>query len=372
MTSPHAGRAPVRAAAAVAGFVFLCALGVGTALVVGAKLQVTGLGAGAPPWSVLKAIVVVSLGALGAPVDLGGVTLQVLPLGGVVVLGLGAASATRRVFGSSRAGGTTRAAGMGLAALAGPLLAVICGVAAELSHFGADAQEIGVRAWAAAVAGGLWGTAFVLWGLFVPRRTSSWPADLRDMLRPLLWFGVPALAVVLVGGVVRLTAQSPSPAAAAGTFVHGAAFVPNLGIAVGALSLGAPVEAGVGALVEEEDTGAPVYSLLDWNGRPAPVVAWGLVLVPAVSLLAAGARIRRPRTIPRDALVFAAACGVLALLGDARVGLDAGERGFARLAPEALPTFVLGLGWALFGLTLGWLLRLWRDRRGEDDKDLSR
>ena len=357
--------APVRAGAAGA-FAFLVALGVGAALLVGAKLQVPGLGAGASPVAILKAIVVVSLGALGAPVDLGGVTVQALPLGGLAVVGVGLVSGLRRIP-------IIREVGIKDVAVAALVLATLCGGAAALSHLSLGQSVVAVPVWAGIAVGAIWGIVFGACGVAATRkpRPSWWPLAVAAT-RPLAWFGVLCLAVVVLGGVVRVVTQSPSATAATGSIVHGAAFGPNLAIATGALALGAPVEAGFGGLGAGPEAKAPAYSLLDWNGGPTPLYAWALCLIPAAALVAAGRRARRPETIPRDALVFALGCGMLALLGEARVGLDAVERGFAKLAPDAPRTFVFALGWALVGLTLGWLARGRRRRLEESDPETPR
>lgn len=340
-------------AVASAGFTFLCVLGVGAALVVGAKLQIAALGAGASPWAVLKAVAVVSLGALGAPVDLGGVEVQVLPLGGLVAVGWGALVALR-------AAAEPRAAQWSLAFVA--VFVILSVGAAALGRFQMGEGDLAVSPVAAALAAAGWGLVVVvlerLWAARACDRLPSMPREALSIAgRALAWFGALALAVVVAAGLARAVAQSPSIAAAGGTVVHGVAFAPNLGIAVGALALGAPVDAGFGPLGDEARVGIPAYSLLDWDGGPTPLPVWGLLAIPVVSLVLTGRRVRRPATIVPAGFLFAVACGFLAWVGDARIGLDAADQGFAQLAPDAAWTFVLALGWALVGLSAGWLAR---------------
>lgn len=385
---------PLLTALPVAAFTFLCVLGVGTALVVGAKLQVTGLGAEASPWAIFEAITVVSLGSLGIPVDIGGVQIQVFSLGGIVAVGWGAVSAARqaerrgdRPTDDSSAGGVARGSiartdrpARHLARwvlLFSSCLGVLCLGAAVVARWPIADEQVRVSPGAAVLYGAAWGLVFASVTRVVSARPQArdsepWRSAIGTARHALVWFGVLCLAVVVAGGLVRVVTQSSSPAAAAGTLVHGAAFAPNLGIAVGSLALGAPVEAGFGTLAGDAEPRVPGYSLLDWNGEQTPLGAWALLSIPAAALVLAGRRVARSAAIPLAAFVFAVACGLLALLGEARIGLDVEERGFANFAPDARRTFVLALGWALVGLTLGWLLRPRGEGSGKEERDNSR
>ena len=83
--------------AVAGGFGFLCAIAAGAALVLAAKLQVPDLGADASPATVFESIVIVGLGGLGAPVEVGRAVVTIVPLGTVAVVCAGIASAARRL-----------------------------------------------------------------------------------------------------------------------------------------------------------------------------------------------------------------------------------------------------------------------------------
>ena len=399
-TSGSTGRLAARAIG-VAAFTFLCVLALGCLLVVGSKLQAPGLGTGASPLTVFKVIGIVSLGSLGAPVQVGEVGIRVLPLGGLALVATIALPAARRALTNEGTRGVPPRLSRAWAWIVGLAigLGTLCGVGAELSAMQLEGADVGASvAWATTV-GAAWGALLAGAGLWSSRsdsqafrtrafqtRASTGVAGRGFALagRALTWFGLLCLAVAVTGGVARAGGQSRSAPAAVGTMVHGGAFAPNLAVAVGAVALGAPVEAGFSPLVS--DVEPPSYSLTDWDGRPAPAGAWVLAAIPALVLVAAGARGRMvstgkagggddsqidlPRSGPGDlgvlvvgAGTFSAACGVAALIAEARVGLDAGRQGFAHLAPDALGVFLLALGWSAIGLPAGWFARGMFERR---------
>lgn len=383
-------------ALAVAAFTFLCVLALGCLLVLGAKLQAPGLGAGASPLTILEVIAIVSLGSLGAPVEVGEVGIRVLPLGGLALVATcGALPAARRALATENTGSSPRLGQtwpwvVGLAFGLGAL----CGLGAELSALRVGGAEVNVSTPWATILGALWGTLLGAVSLRSGRsdRRAFQTRATADVARrglvlagtALTWFGLLCLAVAAIGGVPRVGGQSRSLPAGVGALLHGGAFAPNLAVAVGAVALGAPVEAGFSPLVSEGE--APSYSLLDWDGRRAPAGAWVLPAISAAALVAAGARSRK-RAVERvktegdvptssrgsgrrdlGALLlggglFSAACGAAALVAEARVGLDAGRQGFAYLAPDALRVFLLALGWSAVGLPAGWLGRGMLERR---------
>ena len=430
----------VFASLGVAAFSFLCALGVGVVLVVGAKLQVPDLGAGASPRSVLHAVVVVSLGALGAPVDVGGVEVNAIPLAGIAFVGIGTIWATRRAMGvvpagssigaadtDIRIGGAPRAGGpptprppqtpqdVAKRPVAGPIatgllvgawLAVLAALSSWVFVIGSGADQIRASGAGATLAGFAWGSLFGACGA-LPRQ----PAQLRRLVglrrssangvpaaraafRMIVWFGILCMAVVVVGGALRIARAGTTPAAAAGSVLHGLAFAPNLAVTVGAVAVGAPVEAGFGRLDVGSAQRVPTYSIRDWDGRSPPAGVQFLVCLPLVCFTAVGMGLHRdlgPRVAGARAgdaedvvsrlrrngavsiilcsVAFSSCFAVLAWLGEARLGVDLADEGFARLSPDALTVFLLALGWAIVGLVAGWLLdALWPGRRRRAEK----
>ena len=372
-------------AAGAAIFAFLCVLAGGTLLLLAAKLQVPDLGAGAPAPAVFEAVVIVSLGSLGTPIDVGGLEVMALPLGAVALIGLGIASGTRRALGGL-VGGTFSARVRG-SLVVGACLGVLCGVAALVFRIGQGSGEIAARPWLAALAGALWG---FVWSLLGVTRLPFWDAfrwafgrspevgparrtAAGEGIRLLLWLTLPALVGVAALGSARVVFRASTPLGALGSLVHGLAFAPNLAAAGAALGLGGTVEAGFGGLASGSSGATPAYSLFDWAGASTPIAAWLLPIIAFVGVTAVGARVARlPGSVTASMLVvgvtFAGALALLAVAGEARAGIVERE-GFVRLAPDALQVFFLGLGWAAVGLPLGWIVA--RAKRRENHRDHS-
>ena len=375
---------PIVAALGAALFSFLCLLCVGATLLIGAKLQAPDLGAGASPLSVLATIAIVALGGLGATVNIGEVEVAALPLGAVLFVGLGITWATRRAL----ADGDRSRPAIGLAV--GAWLAMLCAAAALAFRLGSGTDQTHVAALPAAVAGAFWGAIFAVWGLLAPipriklgeSARGAWNAAAsfiggkafhargRGTMSLTLSTALLSLGVTILIVVARLIAEPPSTIlSAAGTLIHAAAFAANLAVCVAAVSLGATVEAGMGSLVSASAE-VPGYSLLDWAGAAPPAYAWMLLAIPVASVLYAGAVLHRNRrfgvgSVVVSALAFASVLGGLAAFSDARVGLDLGAEGWARLSPDALQTFLLGLGWAIVGLPAGRAVAGLRERHSD-------
>ncbi|MDQ4095902.1 MAG: hypothetical protein M3174_06845 [Actinomycetota bacterium] len=364
-------------------FGFLCALAVGALLVVGAKLQVSDLGAGASPLSIFETIVLAGLGSLGAPVQLGGADVMVLPLGAIAFVVCGIASAARRASLDVSRGETEPrlASHLRVVAATAATLAITCALAAWLFRIG----DVGVDPFGAAVAGSLWGAVGALLAMVPPpgwafrgfvlgrAEESGRPAWLVAGARAALWVVLCSLVALAVLAFARFLFRTSSPLAAVGWLIHGIAFAPNLAAAGAAVALGGSVEAGFGAIAAT--TAAPEYSLFDWAGGPTPAFAWLLPLLPLACVVAAGIRLStiqagRTKVVPILArlagasFVFATTLSLLALAGEARAGVVENE-GFALLAADPIEVFVLALGWAAVGLPLGWGLGLIVRRRSK-------
>lgn len=370
-----------------AAFGSLCALFAGAVLLVAAKLQVPDLGAGASPVTVLKTVVLVALGSLGAPVDIGRVEVSALPLGAVAFVCAGIAWAARNsLVGGGRRGPLRDS--LRPALLVAVFLGVMCATAALAARIGSGPTVVAARPPIAGAAGAAWGFLSVLGAHLAGtlrasidslRRPRSLTAPASAGARSATLLVLLALAAVAAFGVARVLFRSGPAAGALGSLIHGLAFAPNLAAAGAALALGSRVEAGFGGLAGD-GASAPGYALLDWAGGPTPVVAWVLPLAAGVCVIALGLALARrfertpeanaTRRIAESAaaaLTFAMPLALLALAGDARAGVVEQE-GFVRLAPDALQVLWLGLVWAAAGIVVGLLLGRWT-RLGKRDSE---
>lgn len=357
----------------VAAFGFFCVLAVGAVLVIGAKLQEPDLGAGASPLSIFNSIVVISMGATGAIVEVGDLTVHALPLGGLLFIALGIGWASGQSYGPHRSLEWSIAVGF--------LYALMCALAAGVCDIGSGAGRIFVRPENAFAATLMQGTLFSLIRLpGVVSAGATWkktlarilrgdaapgPGGLRAGLNLALWVLSGAAAAAALGVVVYATTRASSPFAALGIVVHALAFLPNLAIALVSFALGAPVEAGFGSLAATAtETGSiPDYSLLDYKGGPAPAYLW----LPAVCLGAALVveAVRRWRAAEHGStrkavghgllsvVVFAWLLGSVAGAADARVGADLQTEGFLGFAMEPGVVFGLALVWAAVATAAG-------------------
>ncbi len=335
---------------------------IGAALAIAAKLQAPDIGAGASAFSVFETIVVISLGCLGAPVSIGEIEIAVVPLGVLLAFGLVVVRVVRTRensgFGdmptsSRQSDGARLARGMAVV----PFFAAICALAAAIFRLGGEAPVHASPAYAA-VWGAVWCALFAGVGM-APRTTgagklfndlSAEGAGDRSLSAPAVSLvACTAAGFVLAAGAAALgllvkiaDSIGDGAAAAAGALLHDLAFFPNLTVAVSALAVGAPVEAGSALTLGGEVKPLPEYSLWDWAGGPTPVLAFFLLAIPVIAGVAAGAAARRASRSRAQAAAatllaaagFGALHATLAWLADARLAAGTiGEEGFARVAP---------------------------------------
>ncbi|MGH2747271.1 MAG: cell division protein PerM [Actinomycetota bacterium] len=368
-------------AAAVAAFSFLVLLTIGAILLAAAKVQQPELGAGGDPIEALTAVVILSLASLGAPVSIGELEISVLPLGALAGFGFAIAWATGRFVARRDAMGLSERALEGIKP-ALPL-ALMCWVASLVFRLRGE-SPIGAGAIEALLLAAIWGVLFGAAGGALANTSPrdlvrSATARLRDRLGA-RFAGVMAgvvmlvVVVVLAMGAVLLwiivaAARGALPERfgagdAVAAFVFFLAFLPNIVVAVVALSLGAPIEVGARLTFGGKVVGSlQEFSVLDWGRADPPTLLYALLLIPLASCLlggvaayrAASDRSRMAEIIATAAATFALALTALAVLGDARLGLGVlDRRGFGVVAPGEAVVLVLALIWALVIGLVGW------------------
>lgn len=350
---------------------FLMLLSLGALLLIAAKLQYPGFGAGADPIDVLSAITILGLAILRVPVHVDDLVVSVLPLGALVAAGLGIAWATSITFRDRGDRGAWAGAAVGVP------FAVICWVAALVFRF-EGRNEVFSGAWGALSWGLVWGCLFGAIGgarsradrkrlsAVVTESDGRGPVR-RGMVAAGVAVGVCtalAGAVVLLWVIVGLVRGVPGPkfgaADAAAGFVYLLAFAPNLVAILTASGMGAPVY--VGARVTVAGAGIGDIERV-WLFGDAPGYMFLLPLIPLVACASAGFWARRVSPPKEVAVVlaafaatFALALALLAWLGEARLGAGLLGRGLARLDVNAVATFLLGLVWAGSAGFAGWLV----------------
>lgn len=379
-------------AAGAAAFSFLALLTIGAVLLAAAKVQQPELGAGGDPIEAFTAVVIISLASLGTPVSIGGLEISVLPLGALGAFGFAAAwASTRFVARRDVAGVRQRALEGSKPALP---LAVMCWVAALVFRL-RGAGTVGAGASEALLLAGIWGAAFGALGGTLANASardlvSFGATHLRNRLTT-RYAGVMAAGVMLtVTGVLAMgavllwiivaAARGALPerfgaADAVAAFVYLLAFLPNVVVAVTALSLGAPIEVGARLTFGGNITGSlQEFSVLDWGGAAPPTLVYALLLIPLsscfiggmVAFRAAPDRSRMAELVATAAAIFALTLTALAALGDARLGLGViDRRGFGVVAPQEGVVLLLALIWGLVFGFLGWKIAERQTREDE-------
>jgi hypothetical protein len=360
---------------------YLALLVVGAGLLVAAKLQFPALGSGFNPLSIVTAMTILGLAALGAPLHIGPIEVLTLPLGGLAIFGMAFAGfvrlsrrARRRSSPVARAVAGTRS---------GIVFGLLCGIAALVFRFRGGPDQVAVEALPALALGLLWGSVFgAVGGMLAGLSRGSMIAAVTGVRArfPVVYEGVVSAGAMLAAGlalsvgavlvwIIVVLARGSLPAGfglrdAAAAFLYLLAFAPNVAVSLLALSLGAPVEVGGRVTVGGRDFGGlQEYSLVEWAGGDPPWYLFALLLIPIVACAGAGLLAFRNARDPDavlevigvGALVFAAAVLVLASVGDARLGAGLlGGRGVARAAPNAFTAAVLACGWGAALGFAGW------------------
>ena len=355
---------------------FLILLGIGAVLLLAAKFQYPGFGAGANPIQILSAITIVGLGVLRAPIHLGTLVVVALPLGALIMLGAGITWACNAT--SLTAGGVTRGLQMG------PPFAVVCWIASLAFRFrGEDpvfAGSLGTALWAL-----VWGSAFGALAAYLRRRrpdrwlieriqrasdggpVAAGVAMGARMLASAALVGTAVLLLLVTGALIR---GGPAGEFSLGDAIAGivylVSFLPNLVAAVISVGMGAPID--IGARVTVAGSLVARSHEVSWFGS-SRWIALSLVVVPLAATMIGGywssrrGRMDRfPLKLGVAAITYAIVLAALAMLGDARLGAGILGRGVARADINAPWTFLAGLVWAGLGGAAGWFLRSARDR----------
>jgi hypothetical protein len=373
------GEATVAALVAFAGLLL-----VGLVLLLGAKLEFPDLGAGANPLKVLTWVVMIGLTVLGARLNLGDVTASAFPLGALLAAGLFIIWAARNSLRDRDA--YTRGRRVVEGAKIGLPFGFVCWLAAVLFRHDVGETVVSVGAGSALLLGALWGAVFgALGGLQTQEsfRTSVGYSMGRIRSRSISIYEGILAAIVMLGTmtvlcaialllwiIISLARGAPGPGFTIGDAFAGiiylAAFIPNLLVAIAALSMGAPIQAGAQVTVRGGSIGAlQEFSVFQWGDSGAAWFALFLLLIPLVSCALGGFSARRStaasgatfEVLGSAASTFAVVLGSLAVLARARLGAGlVRQRGFALVEPDAVAVTFLALLWAAAAGWVGWKL----------------
>jgi hypothetical protein len=339
---------------------FLTLLVTGSLLVIAVKAQYASFGSGANPIEILTSLVIAALGILRAPVHIGDLSLTVLPLGALLLAGLGVAWATRSAGVAEPKDGVK--VGIGLA--------VLCWVAALVFRHRFETDPVFAGAIGALFWGGVWGALFG-WLAVVSKR------DLRPRPGPDLKVGgvvvalmAAAASVALLLWIIVALIRDALPRGfdggdALATVIYLVTFGPNLVVALIALSLGTPVHVGAQVRLSGRAVGRlDSYSLWDWAGNDPSAALWLLVAIPLAATVAGGMFARRratetagPLSLWKAAALVALVLGVVSWLAGARLGAGLlARRGFAELSADPLWVVPAAFAWTMIGGWIGWSL----------------
>jgi hypothetical protein len=348
-------------------------LAVGAVFVVMAKLVAPNFGAGKSPLWILARVGVAGLGALGIPIERGGVGTPILPLGALLLVGWFLSWATKRVVETSGAL-TLRERLIEGMRVALPF-SLACLIAALVFRVRDRDPSLGADPFLALILGFVWGALFgAIGGLRaagVPPEAERGPLlesrpHLRDGLRcAKTMIGALLLlsAVTVVAAIaLKLALGGPppiSPAEAAAFILAVAFFLPNLVLGAAALALGGPL----GALARTIDGTRLIseVSLLGWDAPRPGAYVYLLLFVPIAAFAYGGYHARRDGA-SAQVEVLGVAAGVVGLamlflvwISSVQVGRAFLGRGnYLVAAAEPFPAAVLGvIAAAAFG-ALGW------------------
>jgi hypothetical protein len=368
-------------ATAAAALAFLVLLSTGAILLLAAKFQSTTFGAGADPFNVFTAVVILGLGSIRVPVHLGDLVFTLLPLGALAVIAAGIVWATRSSLRREQVPEPPAREGLKV----GVPFALICWLFALVFRFRDPPAIVHAGAIGALLLGGLWGSLFGVLGaatlvkspVTLVREGMSWLGSRSGILRAgvqaggvMLGLGSLMAAAVLLLWIIVGLARGAQPRSfdggdALSALIYLAAFAPNVLVAILSLSVGAPIEVGAQVTFGGRLVGAiEDYSIFGWGGDPAPVWVFLLLVIPLLACMGGGfwlrgrgERTERERSVAAAAATFGVALFLLALLGEARLGAAlVRNRGVGLVAPNPWLVGILSFAWAAIAGLAGWHL----------------
>lgn len=368
-------------AIAAAGLGFVVLLGIGGVLTLALKLNFPEVGA-ADPLAAFNAIVIASLGVLGTPVVLDGVLLAVVPLGALAAAGAGVIWAVHASLRNSVP--PSLAAGVRFGARVAVPFALLCWFFALVFRFRGQ-HPVSADAGVALIAGAFWGATFGILGAIsaveslrttgtrllagIKAKQKDWYEGITTGGLMLAGVALAGLAATLLWIIVALAQGAPGKQFGLGDAiayaVYLAAFLPNIVVAVTALSLGAPVDVGARVNLGGELVG-PVreYSLGSWGrGDPMPLV-YLLTLIPIAACIGGGFIARRRTSTPGAMVnvllvasaIFSIVLTLLVAIGPLRLAGVVKGSGYGEVAPDIVVTFLFAfLASGILGAA-GWKL----------------
>ena len=374
------------AAAAMSWLALLC---IAAVLLLAPKLQYPAFAKGANPVDIFTGMVMVALGILRVPLHIGKLTIAALPLGALIAVAVTTAWATASAFEARPPQGPVWRTALKVAAL----FSLIAALLALIFRFRGD-EPAWAGAWGALLWGFVWSLLFTALGLkrgqekwraAIPRLLGSLRAGSENVRDGMTGGGfmigtafVGATAALLLWIIAALAKEAPYGGFGLGdagaAILYLGAFLPNIIVALIALSIGAPVfrgaQVGIGG---RRIGGLEEISLLQWPGG-VPWYAFLLLAIPVGACLLGGYWIGRRsksgevwKSLVAAAVSFGLVLALLGWLGEARVGAGLVEqRGFARVAISPIKTFLWAVLWSVICGWLGSELALRKSRMRKD------
>ncbi len=356
----------------------------GSLLVAAAKLQYSFLGEDASTPSIFAGIVMVGVGVLGVPIEIGDLSVSALPLGALGLVGWALVWSAPRTVRTGPAS-TLRAAALDGAKIAIPF-ALLCWVCALVFRIGGD-TPIRADATSAFFLGLLWGSIFgMLGGLqalkplrqHVRDAMAALKARVRvafeviaaagTMLASVWVLGMLAGLAWIIAGLLEGRPTGDLEAGEAGaSLIYLVAFGPNVVTAILTVAHGAPVDVGAQVTSGGKAIGTlDEISLFDWGSSGPPWYAFLLIAIPVVACLVGGFSARRNtkdrgrivHILVGAAVLYAVCLFELAALSETRLGAGlVRARGFGKVAPDPWTLLLLAFAWALVAGFIGWMVR---------------
>jgi hypothetical protein len=352
-------------ALAAAGLGFVVLLAIGGVLTLAMKLNFPTIGA-ADPLAAFNAIVIAGLGILGTPIVLDGVVLSVVPLGALGAVGAGVVWAVHASLRNSVPPSLVAAVHFG-ARVAVPF-ALLCWFFALVFRFRGQ-HPVSADAGVALVAGAFWGATFGILGAIsaveslrttgrrflagIKAKQKDWHEGVTTGALMVVGVALIGLAATLLWVIVALAGGTPGKQFGLGDAlaysIYLVAFLPNIIVAIVAISVGAPVDVGARVNLGGELVG-PLreYSLASWGSGDPTVLVYLLTLIPIAACVGGGFVARRRTVAPGTMVtvlliasgVFSIVLILLVAIGPLRLAGVVRGSGYGEVAPDIVLTFL--------------------------------